>query len=235
MHSQPTHQQRRMPNTPYRRVEDTNQQPSKMLSSNVIERNQKFVYQMDEKRIYAGGLLIYDSSGIWVLKEYYKGGYKLSDPGGKYAYQDCNIYVTIAREFCEETYFAFPVTFGELKTLVDTNKATSVFVCNDPDSNPTYLCLLVNKTDLPSLSNIQLDTSEFINHRTQALKENPRVPEQYYSSFDFFHLPYEEIHSQSTNLHFRLRQICQKSSLLSKYLRSYTCPSISEEYRTNKH
>jgi hypothetical protein len=174
----------------------------------------KFVYHDDNGRIlHAGGLLLYDSSGLWLIKEYYKDNYKFIDPGGKYTYQDCDIINTICREFCEETYFILPVNPLHLKKLLETKNTELVYVCPDLNNNPTYACLLVNVDTLNMPDSFTKVEEKFLENRRKAMRHNPDVPTQYYASFELCYIPYSEINQKFHLFHFRLRQIIANSFL----------------------
>lgn len=177
----------------------------------------KFIFRDNQGRfLHAGGLLLYDDSGIWVIKEYYRNGYKLIDPGGKYCFQDCDIINTIWREFCEETYFILDnVPLSKLKDLITDKKAKMIYVCPDNTDNPTYACLLVNTKDL----NLTLDglSEKFIEKRNRALINNPLVPQNYFTSFELCYIPYADLRKYTSQFHYRLKQIFI-NSFINKYL-----------------
>lgn len=178
----------------------------------------KFVYHDEKGRyIHAGGLLMYDETGIWVIKEYYKNSYKLIDPGGKYSFQDCDIINTIWREFCEETYFVIDnLAVSKLKELLNEGKAEMLYVCKDNFNNPTYCCLLINVKHL----DLNLDgiRDKFIINRNKAIKNNPFVPQNYYTSVDICHINYKDITQFVSQFHFRLKQIMINSFLKAFYI-----------------
>lgn len=152
-------------------------------------------------KIKAGGVLFYDDVGIWILKERSNSrnnNYYYADPGGKYDYRDCSIINTICREFNEETYYAYNL---ETKVIQD-NFHNSVHVCDD-----SYLCVIVYSTN-------PFDLSKFCLAMTQTLNENQHVPITYYSTIDFFRLPYENITMLYEKMCPRLQQIIHKSSIL---------------------
>ena len=174
----------------------------------------KFVYQDEQgRKLHAGGLLFYDDEGIWVIKEFYKDSYRFSDPGGKYKYEDCNIFATIAREFSEETYFSEPFTYTDLLKVIENKKCELVFVCPDKSRNPTYLCILINLEDVKPFKLNTESVERFVLLRNKALSENPRVPERYYSSFELKHLKYEDIPRFSSYFSFRLKHVFQRTFL----------------------
>jgi hypothetical protein len=156
------------------------------------------------QKIKAGGILFFDSVGIWVLKEKAGGlhshSFYLSDPGGKYDYRDCSIINTISREFNEETFFAFNIT----SDLVDDHFDDAVAVCDE-----SYLCVLAPL-------NKPFDLSKFNTSMNKTFKENKLVPREFYSTLDFFRLSYENIATNYNKMCPRLKQVIQKS-FLKKY------------------
>ena len=164
--------------------------------------------------IHAGGILFYDDKGIWVIKEYHKDIYKISDPGGKYTFEDCNIYATIVREFNEETYYSFPFSYFDLINLIEKKKCKFIYVCLDNEKNPTYLCILVNIKD----TNIIFDET-FKTNRQKALENNPHIPNRYYSSFEFLRINFKDINLFWSYFNYRLKQVVYKT-FLKKYLGS---------------
>jgi len=173
----------------------------------------KLVYKDDSGRaLYAGGLLLYDDVGIYLLKEYVFNklfDYEYTDPGGKYDFRDLHIARTIYREFHEETYDAYNIDYQKIRKLYDKPQ-NKIFVCFNKDKNPTYVCLLASLEEL----DIKIDLEKFQEARDEGLKHNPLVPKEYYSSYEFVRIPYKEISRYYDNLFsYRLKQICQKSFL----------------------
>jgi hypothetical protein len=156
------------------------------------------------QKIKAGGILFFDATGIWILKEKAGGihshSFYLSDPGGKYDYRDCSIINTICREFNEETFFAFNLA----PSVVIDHFDEAVSVCDD-----SYLCVLAPL-------NQPFDLVKFNHNMNQTFKENKEVPRTYYSTLDFFKLNYDDIVSSYNKMCPRLKQVIQKS-FLKKY------------------
>jgi len=176
----------------------------------------KFVFHTNNGYVlHAGGLVLYDMAGIWLIKEFYKGGYKIIDPGGKYCFQDCTILNTICREFNEETYFAMPLDGAILQTVVDNNHGNFVYVCPDANGHPTYAALLLDSQAIVVPEDVQ---KKFHANRQEALKHNPHVPPQYYSSFDLIYINFSDIGKLFPEFHFRLKQICL-NSFLKQYVK----------------
>jgi hypothetical protein len=168
-----------------------------------FHQSTKFVSQ---RLIHAGGIILYDDNGFWVIKEFHKDTFKYSDPGGKYNYCDCNIIATIVREFNEETYYAFPISYSDIYNLIPKNKIKFIYTCYNKLSNPTYLCIAVHLNDL----NIKWDIKQFLKNRELALISNPDVPVKYYSSFDIQYIPFNKIFDFYDKFCYRLKQIVKK-------------------------
>jgi hypothetical protein len=179
----------------------------------------KFVFHDDNgRKIHAGGLLLYDKTGIWVIKEYYRNTHKLIDPGGKYVFQDCDIINTIWREFSEETYFIIDLSPTTLRRMISEKKAEMIYVCPDINNNPTYACLLVDISGL-NIPPVEELSKKFNDFRNKALINNPLVPRNYYTSFELCYIPYDELHKEACQFHYRLKQI-SLNSFLRKYIQS---------------
>uniref|UniRef100_A0A6C0JTX7 Nudix hydrolase domain-containing protein n=1 Tax=viral metagenome TaxID=1070528 RepID=A0A6C0JTX7_9ZZZZ len=174
----------------------------------------KFVYSKDGYKLYAGGVLFYDQNGIWIIKEYFRDNYRFSDIGGKYSFEDCNIYSTISREFCEETYYSFPFTYFKLIELLRDNKCEEVYICSDSQNNPTYLSLLIDVKDI----NFELSAQEFNMSRNKVINENPKIPVRHYSSFELFYLKFEDVEKYKIFFNFRLKQLFNRTKFLRKHL-----------------
>ena len=83
------------------------------------KKNYKFKCFMDDKRLTAGGIFFYEEKngikGLWLLKEDDFGKDIFTDFGGKYDYNDGDIYATISREFREEVYNTQEISYKEIK------------------------------------------------------------------------------------------------------------------------
>ena len=162
----------------------------------------------------AGGILFYDSNGIWIIGEISPSSQiKYSDIGGKYTFEDGNIYSTISRELCEETYHTCELSTTEIEYLAE--KEDKVYI-NGHLGLPSYMCLLVN---MEKYKKIKFNPQMFLNSRNQIIQQNPTVPKFYYSSCMLKYLKYSEI-TRNTPLSFRLSVIikCGLSKILPKDL-----------------
>ena len=168
---------------------------------------QKFVYHYENNsKLMAGGIIFYDDNGIWLIKEHCKDKFYFSDLGGKYTVEDCNIFATIYREFMEVTYYSFPLTYMDIVNFVTLDKCRKIFVCNDREKSPTYLCILFDTKDI----SFKLDRELFLTNREKTLRENSKVPINFYSSFDLVYLTNDDVKKEFRFFNYRLKQIIRK-------------------------
>jgi len=194
------------------------------------ERKKKFRYHDNNGRqLTAAGIVFYDDTGIWCILEREKGRLVCSDIGGKYTFEDCDIYSTIARELREETYNCCELTHSQ---VVELSKTCECVYINGHTGLPVYLCLMVPVNKI----NFDFQNIPFIIQRNKALESNPMVPSEYYSSMDLIHVPFDKItlnkyHKKDEpfenrlnmsynhgepQLSHRLRRILQHSELVHK-------------------
>lgn len=157
----------------------------------------------------AGGILFYDEVGIWVVGEKEHGELKYSDIGGKYEYEDGNIWTTIRRELYEETYGCCDVLSGD---IVDLSKKYPPVYVNGHKRTPVYACLVVPITETLLFTNFLLDSDAFAIRRKQTLKENSEVPTDYYP-FVLKKILYRDLKNQ--RLSYRLQRILRFSNVLN--------------------
>ena len=159
----------------------------------------------------AGGILPYDVKGIWVIGEQDKSGIiTYTDAGGKYQFEDGDIFKTIAREFGEETYHTCDVTRSQISDLA--NIYDPVYV-NGHENKPVYMCLVVPKM---SLEGVLFNDDLLKLARDRVLKENPFVPPNYYNSITIRRIPFDQLNSPDIRLSYRLRRILKHGPLSSK-------------------
>lgn len=161
----------------------------------------------------AGGILFYDDDGIWVVGEKDKNGIVYSDIGGRYNYEDGNIWTSIARELREETYGICEMFASEIVEL--SKKFPPVYV-NGHENKPTYVCLVVPipAMKLETRQHFSLDSSLFDAQRLKTLSENPDVPVDYYPCL-LTKLSYEEIKNPAFRLSYRLKRVLRFSTAFS--------------------
>jgi len=181
-----------------------------MASSHLSE---KFKW-IDENNhaITAGGILFYDKNGIWTVCETTKNGnITFNDPGGKYNFEDCDIYRTIVRELAEETYNTVDITRQQLLDIIDRQKLKPIYV-NGHDGIPVYTCFVVSLDNVHI--NITLDPNNFQKSREKTLLHNPSIHEKYFIS-KLQYIPFNEI--QEYPLGYRLKKVLSLSNIAKKY------------------
>ena len=164
------------------------------------------------RQLTAGGLLPYDDKGIWVIgeKKTKCGEIEWTDPGGKYKFEDCDIYTTISREFSEELYHSSSISRECILNIKNTNTPTYV---NGHKGTPVYVCYIVHTNELKKYQ-VELDAELFLRYREKTLSGNPSVPTEYYSSVELRHILFTEI--ENVNLSYRLKRILKYGILSSK-------------------
>lgn len=158
----------------------------------------------------AGGILFYDESGIWVIGEKEHGEIIYSDIGGKYEYEDGNIWNTIRREMYEETYGCCEVFSHEIVSI--SKKYPPIYV-NGHKKTPVYACLVVPIAETLSFRTFSLDSDLFAARRLQTLRENPEVPPDYYPCM-LIKLSYKDLRNHP-KLSYRLQRILRFSETLN--------------------
>lgn len=175
----------------------------------------------------AGGILFYDGEGIWVIGEKDKNGVVFSDIGGRYNYEDGNIWVTIARELREETYGLCEMFSSE---IIELSKNYPPVYVNGHENTPTYICLVVpiSALGIDQRKHFTLDPLVYAEKRQKTLEENPDVPPDYYPLM-LTKLKYTELQEESyARLRYRLKRVLRFSpvfSFLSIPLTSKSAPS----------
>ena len=174
----------------------------------------------------AGGILFYDDQGIWVIGEKDRSGIVYTDIGGRYTYEDGNIWVTISRELREETYGTCELFASEIVSL--SKKHPPVYV-NGHENRPVYMCLVIPIVELmlESRKNFVLDPIMFNKQRNITLAENPDVPADYYCPCVLTKLSYEELADPRFRLSYRLKRIMKFSTVFPRDI--IRTPSGSEQ------
>lgn len=191
------------------------------LSKNEIRqrpyKEAKFRWKDSKGReLTAGGILPYDDTGIWVIGEINRNSIIFTDIGGKYQYQDCDIYKTIAREFGEELYHSSDMTREQ---MIELSSICQPVYINGHKNKPVYICYIVH-IDIMNGMGIYLNSELFLKNREFVLKENPDVPSEYYSSVVLTHLSFEDINNilstDKLQLSYRLKGILKYGCLSNK-------------------
>ena len=157
------------------------------------KRKKYCFYDTDTNEWYAGGgIVFYDDQGIWVIKE--KDQY--NDIGGKYNYNDGNIYACIARELGEETYHTIQLSLQEL-----LNISKKIFKIGE---NKFYLSIWLHTDSVPE----KPDSEKFLQARNKTLLQNP-LSTHLYKQTELAYIPFDEL--QNYKLSSRLQLILKNS------------------------
>lgn len=156
-------------------------QPKKALKFRYIDE--------DGNKISAGGITFYEEKdgvkGIWLTKEEDNDKIVYTDFGGKYDYNDGDIFATIAREFREETYNTCEISYKQLK---NTPKDKFVYI-DGYDKTPVYVSIV----DKLENYDIVFDSEKVKEQRKKILKSNPTIPEKWYKTLDVEFVTFEDI------------------------------------------
>ena len=174
------------------------------------------------RQLTAGGLLPYDDEGIWVIgeKKTKGGSLEWTDPGGKYKFEDCDIFTTVIREFSEELYHSTSISREDFLRIKDEHTPTYV---NGHQNRPVYICYIVHISKLNECG-VSLNPDLFKKNREKVISENPDVPPEYYSSVELKHISYKEVEGamqklfqkSSITLSYRLKRILRYGPLAEK-------------------
>lgn len=165
------------------------------------------------RQLTAGGLLPYDGEGIWLVGEMDRNGsIAWTDLGGRYEFEDGDIFKTIAREVGEELYHSSELLRRDI--LYFSKRYSPIYV-NGHRKIPVYVCYPVPISELSKRGFI-LDPELFEERRQEVLKSNPMVPPSYYPSVELKYFSYAEIRRslrgdpKCLTLKFRLRSILRQ-------------------------
>ena len=170
------------------------------------------------RKLTAGGLMPYDDKGVWLVAERGKSDQIVwTDLGGRYMFEDCDIYKTIAREVGEELYHSAELLRRDVFSLAQ--KYTAVYV-NGHRGLPVYVCYPVPLFELEKVG-FSLNPEQFDKNRSEALQSNPSVPEDYYVTVGLGYFTYEQINSllkgkSWPKLSYRIRRILKEFLLSEK-------------------
>jgi len=176
----------------------------------MVKKNKECWYDPDKNaNISAGGLLIYNDEGVWLIKEMKKNKINYTDPGGRYRFEDCHIHNCIIREFNEETYFSFNLSL-DVKSIFDD----CVYVYSY--GKPVYMCYMIRSEDISSFLQIELDTSIVLERREEILENNKDLPENFYTSLNYDFVTYEFIRSNFDKMSYRLKRILKSFDTINR-------------------
>jgi len=181
------------------------------------KHNEKYSWDDGQGRqLSAGGILPYDSEGIWVIGEKAKNEIIYTDIGGKYQYQDGDIYKTVAREFGEELYHSSNMTREQVMKI---SKMVGPMYVNGHKNIPVYICYIVHYSIMKSMG-IELNPFLFLENRLEVLRGNPHVHSDKYDSVILKHIPYSNLISmlstEKSPISYRLRGVLKYGYLSQK-------------------
>lgn len=138
----------------------------------------------------AGGILFYDCNGVWVVGERKNGEIIYSDIGGRYTFEDTNIYACVARELAEETYLTCQLLPSQVERM---SRTFDTVYLNGHDGRPVYMCILVpihvenghvyicDKDKQFHIGTLNLNPDAFDTARRRVISENPDAKSKYIS------------------------------------------------------
>lgn len=134
------------------------------------------------------------------------------DIGGRYECADGDIWFTIAREFCEETYHMAAITRRDVMDLAEAPGALSYVT--DRRGRPVYISLAVHADSLRERRAV-MDPDEFRSCRERVVRGNPEVPASVYSTTELLYLPWDAVaQGGHPPIGERLRQVLGSPRLL---------------------
>jgi hypothetical protein len=134
-----------------------------------------------------GGIIPYDNKGMWLLSEKRKDKKMLSDAGGKYRFEDVDIFGCMAREWNEETYFTSEIRRRDVLTLLEKHRTKlSYSRCNT--GKIVYVTYFFHVEDLKELNIILPTKEQFIESRNFAISKNKNSTAYSSLSLDYYEL-----------------------------------------------
>jgi hypothetical protein len=129
---------------------------------------------------------------------------EITDIGGKYMCDDCNIFETIRRELYEETYGTVDLRVTDIKEYAA--KYGIKYVC-DFYHAPVYAAICIPIGEICDKINLNVDEIQnmFNENRRLTLSENPNVPEDEYKPIKLEKIKRTDIYS--FNISGRLKKI----------------------------
>jgi hypothetical protein len=112
-----------------------------------------------------------------------------TDPGGKYKFEDCDIYTTCSREFGEELYHSASISREAILAIAASHKPVYV---NGHRNRPVYICYAVHVNTLRKYG-VVFSPERFLINRQRTILNNPDVPEDYYNSVRLQHIDFTDL------------------------------------------
>lgn len=161
-------------------------------------------HDSDGNRLTAGGILVYDEKGVWAIMEDREDYLcEWSDIGGRYRPEDGDIWFTIAREFCEETYHMAAMTRNSVLHLTTQEGVATCFLLDRRLEKPVYLSLVVPADRLAEVG-VVMSPDAFLSGRERVLGSNPEAPPGSYPALELRHITYEALRAGTHRLSSRL-------------------------------
>ena len=148
----------------------------------------------------AAGWIPFNSLGIWVIAEKWGKKKYYTDIGGRYRFDDGDIWATIAREFSEETYQSTCLTRDDIISLLPFSRR---YLLRDSRGKICYLCCMIPTGQL-SLRNKKLDWRKFQERRKEVISTNPHHT---FRICELRFLSYEDLLSKRYCLSIRLKKM----------------------------
>nr|QBK86176.1 MAG: hypothetical protein LCMAC101_07710 [Marseillevirus LCMAC101] len=200
--------------------------PRSEIQRKAHKENEKYRWDDGQGRqLTAGGILPYDDHGIWVIGEKVKDEIIYTDMGGKYQYQDGDIYKTVAREFGEELYHSSNITREQ---IIEISKTFAPMYVNGHRNKPVYICYIVPYIVLRTMG-ITLNPVLFLKNRLEVLRGNPHVPPDKYDSVVLQHISFDRIitmlEKDKAAISYRLRGVLKYGSLSQRLFKVPPSPT----------
>ena len=166
------------------------------------------------RKLYAGGIVLTDTvnekEGLWTLVEKDNAGLVHGDIGGRYDFNDGDIYATIAREFREELYNTAEIPYS---VLVNLPPETHIYTYGH-QLVPVYLCI-VTSAESVGLKN-KLEKIDVESAKQRVVQQNPEVPSSWYRTIGFKFITFEDIKSRKCAISRRFGEVITESFLYDK-------------------
>lgn len=133
---------------------------------------------LELKDLSGGGIIPYNEKGIWLVSETRGTKKLLSDAGGRYRFEDIDIYGCISREWNEETYFTSEIRRKDVLELIN-KKRTKYSLVRGQDKKIVYVVYFFHIDDLKDLSINVPSNEEFTLSRNNAISRNEKNRTQY--------------------------------------------------------
>lgn len=201
-------------------------QPSSPRSRNGASKTRFRWHDGEGRYLSAGGILPYNEEGFWVILERRGiGKIEWSDIGGKYEFEDCDIWTTIAREFGEELYQSCVLSRKDVKAF---SKHSKIVYINGFKKAPVYLGLCVHTTHM----NVAFSPEKFLKKRQKSISANGNLPEMFYASLELRFMKYTEVEKEWEIMSYRLKKVLEAiipQDLKEMYSKLWTKKAVRSE------